>query len=437
MTSRPPGKQGNPLAGCGVIAVFVIGVFLIFGISTGHSTPQQRLPKKGMLGIPLPIGAVRVEYFPRQAATLEGSGSDETETYKIKASDLQLLTFFRREMIADGWAINSLPTSKSTIYFTKGEFSRYQFKDKQSSVRISYYDGGFSVTGSPPKRLLREPLVLQTAAAKKHPGYLLAKSVYDEAVRLLKLGQELSPLRKAGTQEGIDACWEKTASQRLLRQVNDNIDKLKDLDPTFFIDLNTPSWALRDCVGCDPQKSDDGCREAEETLGLNAIRAGSSLAEPPNANEIDVYINGSWVCKGVLVDGAPFIPEKALSKFQGVHSIYDQKWKKVSITIDEKETTQPKVKSEEVKKDLTYDESDFEEDRDSLDQLHITGKIKNTSGRTLPYIEIKFNGFDKNGSQIESSFDNTNDLAPGDTWKFDAWFLDEKVVSWRLVRVGT
>lgn len=25
MTSRPPGKQGNPLAGCGVIAVFLIG----------------------------------------------------------------------------------------------------------------------------------------------------------------------------------------------------------------------------------------------------------------------------------------------------------------------------------------------------------------------------------------------------------------------------
>lgn len=179
-------------------------------------------------------------------------------------------------------------------------------------------------------------------------------------------------------------------------------------------------------------------------VSFGVILVRGSTADPPNPNEIDVYVNGDWFSKGILIDGSPYIPEKIFSKLPNVQSAYDKKWKKVSISIETQKPKEPltpsisqtpKTKSE--RKDLTYDESEFEDERDSLNQLHITGKVKNTSGRMLSYVEVKFNGFDKNGAQIETSIDNTTDLANGDTWRFDAWFFEEKVEAWRLIRVGT
>lgn len=67
----------------------------------------------------------------------------------------------------------------------------------------------------------------------------------------------------------------------------------------------------------------------------------------------------------------------------------------------------------------------------------ITGTFTNTSGRELSYVQLSYNLFDADGAQIGTAYANTNNLADGGVWKFEAGTLKEpgEVASFKLADV--
>jgi len=59
---------------------------------------------------------------------------------------------------------------------------------------------------------------------------------------------------------------------------------------------------------------------------------------------------------------------------------------------------------------------------------HIRGYIRNNSTRTYGYLQVSFTLFDANGYQVGTALDNTIDLKPGRTWKFDAYVLEDSAI---------
>lgn len=51
----------------------------------------------------------------------------------------------------------------------------------------------------------------------------------------------------------------------------------------------------------------------------------------------------------------------------------------------------------------------------------ISGTFTNTSGKELSYVGVSYNLYDANGNQIGNAYANTNNLADGGSWKFDAY----------------
>jgi len=50
----------------------------------------------------------------------------------------------------------------------------------------------------------------------------------------------------------------------------------------------------------------------------------------------------------------------------------------------------------------------------------IQGTLRNNSGRTYSYVEVRFNLYDGSGAQIGNTMANVNNLEPHGTWKFEA-----------------
>lgn len=50
----------------------------------------------------------------------------------------------------------------------------------------------------------------------------------------------------------------------------------------------------------------------------------------------------------------------------------------------------------------------------------VTGILKNTSGKEINYVQIEFAVKDADGNKICNALANMNNLADGDTWKFNA-----------------
>lgn len=69
----------------------------------------------------------------------------------------------------------------------------------------------------------------------------------------------------------------------------------------------------------------------------------------------------------------------------------------------------------------------------------ITGTFTNTSSNTMSYAQVSYNLYDADGAQIGTALANTNNLASGGTWKFEAVGFEsvEDVVSFELVDVTT
>jgi hypothetical protein len=56
---------------------------------------------------------------------------------------------------------------------------------------------------------------------------------------------------------------------------------------------------------------------------------------------------------------------------------------------------------------------------DELGIAHLTGTIKNVSGRDLNYAEVLFRITDASGAQVDTVLANTRSLPAGGRWKFD------------------
>lgn len=69
----------------------------------------------------------------------------------------------------------------------------------------------------------------------------------------------------------------------------------------------------------------------------------------------------------------------------------------------------------------------------------ITGTFTNTSSNTMSYAQVSYNLYDADGAQIGTALANTNNLASGGTWKFEAVGFEsvEDVTSFELVDVTT
>lgn len=64
----------------------------------------------------------------------------------------------------------------------------------------------------------------------------------------------------------------------------------------------------------------------------------------------------------------------------------------------------------------------------------ISGTFTNTSGKELSYVGVTYNLYDADGSQIGNAYANTNNLADGGSWKFDAYCTESlsDIASFRL-----
>ncbi len=51
----------------------------------------------------------------------------------------------------------------------------------------------------------------------------------------------------------------------------------------------------------------------------------------------------------------------------------------------------------------------------------ISGVYTNKAGKDLSYVQVSYNLFDADGNQIGTALANTNNLADGGTWKFEAF----------------
>jgi len=53
----------------------------------------------------------------------------------------------------------------------------------------------------------------------------------------------------------------------------------------------------------------------------------------------------------------------------------------------------------------------------------VKGKAKNASSFMLNYAEVRVNFYDVQGTLLESSLDNVNDLGPDETWSFEVLYF--------------
>lgn len=57
---------------------------------------------------------------------------------------------------------------------------------------------------------------------------------------------------------------------------------------------------------------------------------------------------------------------------------------------------------------------------DAVGWIHITGQVKNNSGKMLNYVSIQFSLYDINDNVVGTAMDNISNLGDGETWKFEA-----------------
>lgn len=95
----------------------------------------------------------------------------------------------------------------------------------------------------------------------------------------------------------------------------------------------------------------------------------------------------------------------------------------------------PPSHAPEVKPDLELLSSDGVFNSD-INAIHITGKIKNNSSKTLSYVQIQFALYDKSGSQVGTALANTNGLEPGNTWSYDAIGMAANISTFKPINLS-
>lgn len=66
---------------------------------------------------------------------------------------------------------------------------------------------------------------------------------------------------------------------------------------------------------------------------------------------------------------------------------------------------------------------------------YVTGHIRNNTDRAYSYVQVSINLYDDEGNQVGSTLDNINNLAPGDTWYFEALILDDSATQFSVVDI--
>lgn len=66
----------------------------------------------------------------------------------------------------------------------------------------------------------------------------------------------------------------------------------------------------------------------------------------------------------------------------------------------------------------------------------ICGTVINNTDRTYGYAQIQINLYDKNGTQIGSTMDNINNLAPHTKWDFKAMVIEDRVDNYKIIDVS-
>jgi hypothetical protein len=61
----------------------------------------------------------------------------------------------------------------------------------------------------------------------------------------------------------------------------------------------------------------------------------------------------------------------------------------------------------------------------------IVGKVINNSSKNYGYVQITFKLYDKAGNVVGSTMANMNNLAPGETWKFNAPVFEDNTASYK------
>lgn len=62
----------------------------------------------------------------------------------------------------------------------------------------------------------------------------------------------------------------------------------------------------------------------------------------------------------------------------------------------------------------------------------VCGTVVNNTNRTIGYAQVEINLYDNEGSLVDSTMDNINNLEPNGTWKFKAPILDNNVSSYKI-----
>jgi hypothetical protein len=83
----------------------------------------------GLLGVPLPEGAILKSSFPGDRAAMQ----DPREVYEIEATDDQLRSFFKREMTLNGWVLGP-NSSDYLLIFEKNQKMLGVTIDKQKDI---------------------------------------------------------------------------------------------------------------------------------------------------------------------------------------------------------------------------------------------------------------------------------------------------------------
>lgn len=55
----------------------------------------------------------------------------------------------------------------------------------------------------------------------------------------------------------------------------------------------------------------------------------------------------------------------------------------------------------------------------------VKGQAKNIGSETLGYASVDVKFYDKKGNLLDSGIDNINNLAPGETWNFEAYYYGD------------
>lgn len=104
--------------------------------------------------------------------------------------------------------------------------------------------------------------------------------------------------------------------------------------------------------------------------------------------------------------------------------------KKAEAEAKEKEEEAKKKAQEQAKKPkLEVLEDSTESDGYNS---YIVGVVQNNTDKDYSYVQVEINLYDKDGVQVGSTLDNTNNLEGGGKWKFKAIILDDDVASYKI-----